>query len=105
MNGERAGHVQLVCTPTEGPVTSEHRQVRCVHPNTVSCLEGKAVVPNCDRRWEGGGEVSHTPSESGRSRATQLLHSKMVLNRRSSNITTGTDPTRDDWGRGGGGAE
>ena len=42
----------------------------------------------------------HTPSESGRSRATQLLQSKMVLNRRSSSTTTGTDPTRDVWGRG-----
>ena len=44
--------------------------------------------------------MMHTPSESGRSRATQLLQSKMVLNRRSSSTTTGTDPTRDVWGRG-----
>ena len=27
MNGERVGQVQLVSTPTEGPVTAEHRQV------------------------------------------------------------------------------
>ena len=44
----------------------------------------------------------HTPSESGRSRATQLLQSKMVLNLRPSSTTTGTDPTRDVWGRAGG---